>query len=238
MTTFVERYGLVLFKTGISKNFIQPDSCDLDGCDEWRAQMRAVRERKLAFWKDSKLPDQGIIRRLEWELYGKGPKPSARRIMNLHDQPRLVLDHCHTHAWCRGFICSPCNSAMKDIDLAYVLPNTRREMRYSYVRHYNQCPDCTPVPFFLTREETRYLRFPDTPPDPLTPSDVRANPQELGALAQSHGVTMTEMRELAETLIFTRTGVLGRKIASFTSEDWYKRLNLAVIDGTVNKQPA
>lgn len=30
--------------------------------------------------------------------------------------PKLVLDHCHTHGWVRGFICKSCNGILRDID--------------------------------------------------------------------------------------------------------------------------
>ncbi|MFF4506258.1 endonuclease domain-containing protein [Streptomyces sp. NPDC001401] len=55
-----------------------------------------------------------------------------------------AIDHCHTHGWVRGALCSSCNGAMAFIDRR-IRPRGSAVRIEALLAHAQRCPECTTV---------------------------------------------------------------------------------------------
>src|SRR6266704_3680412 len=65
-------------------------------------------------------------------------------------QTRLMLDHCHRHAWIRGWLCGKCNQEIRSFENGGTGtgPTWRRMLKWNanlrvedFITHVDKCPE-------------------------------------------------------------------------------------------------
>jgi hypothetical protein len=138
MGRFIEEHGLTQYNPG--RRFDRGGACEIEGCVSLRARLR-----------DAAGTREETHRRLGLSL------DTSHDVSTRIDSP-LYVDHCHEHGWVRGLICAGCNSAMRFVDKHQCLPRYMPALREEFRRHYNQCPDCQPLPYLPTTDEIGICR--------------------------------------------------------------------------------
>jgi recombination endonuclease VII len=68
----------------------------------------------------------------------------------------LNNDHCHTHGWVRGEICTSCNLSIGFIERSSVTSKT--DLAESIASHLRKCPECPPITAEYIRLLSRNLQ--------------------------------------------------------------------------------